>query len=142
MNPYIVFSMEKRKELIAENPSMKSDIGGVSKLIGKAWKELSAAEKEKYSKKGASMKTKKKSKISKISKISKMSKQSKVSDEVEVKKTRKSGKKRALSGFMKFCQKERASVMKENPNIKFTEVGKELGKRWQALSEGEKKKFA
>ena len=136
MNPYIVFSMEKRKELIAENPSMKSDIGGVSKLIGKAWKELSAAEKEKYSKKGASMKTKKKSKMSKISKMSK------VSDEVEVKKTRKSGKKRALSGFMKFCQKERASVMKENPNIKFTEVGKELGKRWQALSEGEKKKFA
>jgi hypothetical protein len=128
--------MEKRKELIAENPSMKSDIGGVSKLIGKAWKELSAAEKEKYSKKGASMKTKKKSKMSKISKMSK------VSDEVEVKKTRKSGKKRALSGFMKFCQKERASVMKENPNIKFTEVGKELGKRWQALSEGEKKKFA
>ena len=133
MNPYIVFSMEKRKELIAENPSMKSDIGGVSKLIGKAWKELSAAEKEKYSKKGASMKTKKKSK---------KSKKTKVSDDVEVKKTRKSGKKRALSGFMKFCQKERASVMKENPDIKFTEVGKELGKRWQALSEGEKKKFA
>lgn len=133
MNPYIVFSMEKRKELIAENPSMKSDIGGVSKLIGKAWKELSAAEKEKYSKKGASMKTKKKSK---------KSKKTKVSDDVEVKKTRKSGKKRALSGFMKFCQKERASVMKENPDIKFTEVGKELGKRWQALSEAEKKKFA
>lgn len=133
MNPYIVFSMEKRKELIAENPSMKSDIGGVSKLIGKAWKELSAAEKEKYSKKGASMKTKKKSK---------KTKKTKVSDDVEVKKTRKSGKKRALSGFMKFCQKERASVMKENPDIKFTEVGKELGKRWQALSEGEKKKFA
>ena len=133
MNPYIVFSMEKRKELIAENPAMKSDIGGVSKLIGKAWKELSAAEKEKYSKKGASMKTKKKSK---------KTKKTKVSDDVEVKKTRKSGKKRALSGFMKFCQKERASVMKENPDIKFTEVGKELGKRWQALSEGEKKKFA
>ena len=133
MNPYIVFSMEKRKELIAENPSMKSDIGGVSKLIGKAWKELSAAEKEKYSKKGASMKTKKKSK---------KTKKTKVSDDVEVKKTRKSGKKRALSGFMKFCQKERAYVMKENPDIKFTEVGKELGKRWQALSEGEKKKFA
>ena len=133
MNPYIVFSMEKRKELIAENPSMKSDIGGVSKLIGKAWKELSAAEKEKYSKKGVSMKTKKKSK---------KTKKTKVSDDVEVKKTRKSGKKRALSGFMKFCQKERASVMKENPDIKFTEVGKELGKRWQALPEGEKKKFA
>jgi hypothetical protein len=42
---------------------------------------------------------------------------------------------------MKFCQKERAAVMKENPGIKFTEVGKELGKRWGALSDAEKKKF-
>jgi structure-specific recognition protein 1 len=57
-------------------------------------------------------------------------------------KTRKAGKKRALSGFMKFSMKERASVMKENPGIAFGAVGKELGKRWGALSDAEKKKYA
>ena len=137
MNPYMAFSMEERKRIVAENPSMKADIGGVAKMVGKAWKALSEAEKAKYAKKGASMKTKTK-------KVKKSKKVDMEDEEVEVKKgkkTRKSGKKRALSGFMKFCQKERASVMKENPGIKFTDVGKELGKRWGALSEGEKKKY-
>lgn len=58
-------------------------------------------------------------------------------------KTRKQegGKKKALSGFMKFCKDERPSVMKENPGIAFTAVGKELGKRWRSLSEAEKSKY-
>jgi structure-specific recognition protein 1 len=129
MNPYMAFSMEERKRIVAENPSMKSDIGGVAKLVGKAWKALSEAEKAKYAKKGASMKTKKKSK------------KAPKEEEGGKKKTRKSGKKRALSGFMKFSMKERPSVMKENPDIEFGAVGKELGKRWRALSEAEKKKY-
>jgi structure-specific recognition protein 1 len=138
MNPYMAFSMEERKRIVAENPSMKSDIGGVAKLVGKAWGALSAAEKAKYAKKGASMKTK-----------TKKAKKSKKGADAEVEetggkkgKTRKSGKKRALSGFMKFSMKERASVMKENPGIAFGAVGKELGKRWGALSDAEKKKYA
>ena len=132
MNPYMAFSMEERKRIVAENPSMKSDIGGVAKLVGKAWGALSAEEKAKYAKKGASMKTK-----------TKKSKKSKHLEEETGKKgkTRKSGKKRALSGFMKFSMNQRASVMKENPGIAFGAVGKELGKRWGALSDAEKKKY-
>ena len=130
MNPYMAFSMEERKRIVAENPSMKSDIGGVAKLVGKAWKALSEAEKAKYAKKGASMKTK-----------TKKAKKAPKEEEGGKKKTRKSGKKRALSGFMKFSMKERPSVMKENPDIEFGAVGKELGKRWRALSEAEKKKY-
>ncbi len=132
MNPYMAFSMEERKRIVAENPSMKSDIGGVAKMVGKAWGALSAEEKAKYAKKGASMKTKTK----------KAKKAKHVEEETDKKgKTRKSGKKRALSGFMKFSMKERASVMKENPGIAFGAVGKELGKRWGALSDAEKKKY-
>ena len=138
MNPYMAFSMEERKRIVAENPSMKADIGGVAKMVGKAWKALSEAEKAKYAKKGASMKTK--------TKKAKKPAKAEVEEDAEVevkkgKKTRKSGKKRALSGFMKFSMKERAAVMKENPGIKFTDVGKELGKRWGALSDAEKKKY-
>jgi nucleoid DNA-binding protein len=132
MNPYMAFSMEERKRIVAENPSMKSDIGGVAKLVGKAWGALSAEEKAKYAKKGASMKTKKSKKAKKVVEEATGKKS----------KTRKSGKKRALSGFMKFSMKERASVLKENPGIEFGAVGKELGKRWGALSDAEKKKFA
>ena len=135
MNPYMAFSMEERKRIVAENPSMKSDIGGVAKMVGKAWGALSADEKAKYAKKGASMKTK--------TKKAKKSKKGEVMEETGKKgKTRKSGKKRALSGFMKFSMKERPAVMKENPGIAFGAVGKELGKRWGALSDAEKKKYA
>jgi structure-specific recognition protein 1 len=128
MNPYMAFSMEERKRIVAENPSMKSDIGGVAKLVGQAWQELSEAKKATYAKNGADMKTKTKTKKAKKS--------------LKKEKTRKSGKKRALSGFMKFSMKERASVLKENPHIEFGAVGKELGKRWRALSDAEKKQFA
>lgn len=131
MNPYMAFSMEERKRIVAENPSMKSDIGGVAKLVGQAWQELSEAKKATYAKNGADMKTKTKTKKVKKSKKS-----------LKEEKTRKSGKKRALSGFMKFSMKERASVLKENPDIEFGAVGKELGKRWRALSDAEKKQFA
>jgi hypothetical protein len=50
-------------------------------------------------------------------------------------------KARKPSGFMKFSAKERKSVMAENPNIAFADVGRELGKRWRALSEAEKKNY-
>ena len=51
------------------------------------------------------------------------------------------GGKKALSGFMKFAKAERPNIMKENPNIEFGAVGKELGKRWRALSDAEKKRY-
>jgi len=53
-----------------------------------------------------------------------------------------SGGKRKMSAFFKFMKKERPVVLKEKPNLKFTEIGKELGKRWRALSEADKKKYA
>ena len=50
-------------------------------------------------------------------------------------------KARKPSGFMKFSSKERKSVMADNPNMEFADVGRELGKRWRALSEAEKKRY-
>ena len=57
-------------------------------------------------------------------------------------RTRKTGgAKKPLSGFMKFCKEKRPEVMRENPGIEFQNVGKELGKKWRALSEADKKKY-
>ena len=53
-----------------------------------------------------------------------------------------SGGKRKLSGFFKFMKSERPSLMKTNPTMKVTAVGKEMGKRWRSLSESEKKSYA
>lgn len=52
------------------------------------------------------------------------------------------GGKKKLSPYMKFCKKTRPMIVKEKPKLSFTEIGKELGSRWRALSEAEKAKFA
>jgi structure-specific recognition protein 1 len=51
------------------------------------------------------------------------------------------GGKKKLSGFMKFSKEERPNIMKENPGIEFTQVGKKLGEKWRALSDSEKKRY-
>jgi hypothetical protein len=43
---------------------------------------------------------------------------------------------------MKFVKAERKNVMSANPKMAFGDVGKELGKRWRALSDADKKRFA
>jgi hypothetical protein len=49
--------------------------------------------------------------------------------------------KRAPSAFLVFSSKHRAAVVAETPGIAFTEVGKELGRRWGLLSQVEKDAF-
>jgi hypothetical protein len=56
-------------------------------------------------------------------------------------KTKQEGGKKAMSGYMKFCQKMRPKILKENPGIEFKDVGKQLGAKWRALSDSEKKAY-
>ena len=130
MNPYIAFSMDERKKIVAENPSLKSDIGKVAKMVGERWRKLSDGEKAKFKGRAGKKSTRKAKKV--------------VEEEVEVKKDKKVKRKgtRKLSGYMKFVQSERKNVMSENPKMAFGAVGKELGKRWGALSDAEKKSYA
>lgn len=63
-------------------------------------------------------------------------------EEGATRKNRKqSGGKRGMNPFMKFAAKERKNIMSSNPGMPVTEVGKELGKRWRALSDSEKSKY-
>jgi len=130
MNPYIAFSMDERKKIVAENPSLKSDIGKVAKMVGERWRKLSDGEKAKFKGRAGKKSTRKAKKV--------------VEEEVEVKKDKKVKRKgtRKLSGYMKFVQSERKNVISSNPNMAFGAVGKELGKRWGALSDAEKKSYA
>ena len=131
MNPYIAFSMDERKKIVAENPSLKSDIGKVAKMVGERWRKLSDGEKAKFKGRASKKSTRKVKKVVEVEKV-------------EVKKGKKAKRKgtRKLSGYMKFVQSERKNVMSENPNMAFGAVGKELGKRWGALSDAQKKSYS
>lgn len=132
MNPFIAFSMDERKKIVAKDPSLKSDIGKVGKMVGEAWRKLSDAEKSKYKGRAGKKSTRK---------AKKERKEEEVEEGGKAKKSRK-GTRRALSGYMKFVKAERKNVMSSNPKMAFGDVGKELGKRWRALSDADKKRFA
>ena len=55
------------------------------------------------------------------------------------KKSSQPKKKRALSAFMLFSQATRNEVKEKNPELSFTDIGRELGRLWNALGESEKK---
>jgi hypothetical protein len=60
----------------------------------------------------------------------------------KTRKNKQEGGKRKLSGYMKFANKVRPDLMKENPGMKIPELGKKIGKMWGELSETEKKSHA
>ena len=52
-----------------------------------------------------------------------------------------SGGKRKMNPFMKFAKHERPKIMKSMPGASIPTIGKELGKRWRALSEADKGRY-
>lgn len=48
MNAYMLFSKEKRAEIIQQKPELKSKVAEIAKLIGNQWKEMTSEEKSKY----------------------------------------------------------------------------------------------
>ena len=57
--------------------------------------------------------------------------------------TRKNRKQSGGNSYMKFATEERKRVLKDHPEMKsrVVDVAKEIGKRWRALSESERKKY-
>lgn len=49
--------------------------------------------------------------------------------------------KRPPSPYINFTKVERKVIIKENPKMTFSEIGKELGTRWRSLSSAEQLKF-
>jgi hypothetical protein len=132
-NPFMAFAQQERKKILSENPSLKSDIGKVGKMMGERWRKLSESEKAKYrSMAGPTRKASKKSKKADREEGAPARKE---------KKTRKGTRK--LSGYMKFVKAERGRVISENPKLKsdIMAVGKEMGKRWRSMSDTEKAKY-
>ena len=132
-NPFMAFAQQERKKILSEDPSLKSDIGKVGKMLGERWRKMSDSEKAKYKSMGGPTR--------KASKKSKKAERDEEGAPRKEKKTRKGTRK--LSGYMKFVKAERSRVISENPKLKsdIMAVGKEMGKRWRSMSDAEKAKY-
>ena len=59
--------------------------------------------------------------------------------------SRKSGRKgtRKMNPYMKFAQKTRPEILKQNPHLKsdVVAVAKKIGQKWRSLSDAEKARY-
>lgn len=49
--------------------------------------------------------------------------------------------KKALTPYLFFTQENRDKIVKENPGIKFNDIGRKLGEKWKTLSDQEKQPY-
>lgn len=108
---YIYYSGEKRLEMKAANPEMKTTEIAVE--LGKKWTALSERKKKPYLEKAAEDKKRYDAEMA------------------EYKPTKPTGPKRPLTSYMLFSQEKRPEVKAANPDMKNTEIVKELGRMWK-----------
>jgi len=126
---YIIFCGAKRDEIKKKNPDIKAkDI--LSKL-GEMWKALNDKQKKKYVDEANKDKERYEGEMNEYV----------PSEGFEKKDKKKSKAKRAPSGYIIFCGDKREEVKTENPEMKATEITKELGRQWRELSQEEKDEY-
>jgi len=130
---FMYFSKERRPELKKANPGLS--FGELGKLVGKEWKEASPSAKKPFEKQAEQDRARY------------ADDKSKHADEGGAPKTKakakakKSGPKGPRSAFMYFSQEKRVELKAANPSLSFAELGREVGKAWNASSESEKAKY-
>jgi hypothetical protein len=141
---YIYFCSDKRAEA-------KSELGDdakateVTALLGKMWKDLKededrSVELEKYTKMAADDKARYENETKKVvdttddEEDKPVGKSKKVVDDTKPAKSK--------TGYTYFCQSNRESVKDDNPEMKATEVTKELARMWKELSDEDRQEWS
>ena len=117
---YMFFVKDQHKNVSNQHPNLK--MTEISSILGKKWREMSEEQKQQYQKQS--------------DKAPKTVRKTKQEKEETTQKPKK-----ALNGYMKFAQKQRANIISENPGLKITEVSKKMGQMWRELSEEEKLQY-
>ena len=141
LNSYMEFARDER-------PKVLHDLGQVSttevgKEIGLRWKNLKEDEREKYMVRfRANQEQYKIEKLNYEKKTSSMTPKDVPNDNTKKKKKKNPlAPKLPLSSYMEFAKDQRSKVLEDLGKLSLTEVGKELGRRWQSLSKADKQVF-
>lgn len=133
-NPYVLFSIDKRKDLKGEGLAFDK----MTKRLGLEWGKVSAKDKKKYTKKAV------KDKERYAEEMKKFREEHPEQDESKKGKRRrkKEGEpKNPRNSYIFFSNDERAKVRAENPDMAPKLVMTELGARWKKLEKDDKSKY-
>jgi len=151
LSSYFMFTRDRRAALKSSQPDAK--ITELTKVIAAEWKELEAATKEKYTAEAAQAKAQYLVKWAEYQKTADFGKHTlqvaawkAQRGEAEAKASAKKPKdanapKRPQTAYFAFTAAERVSLKAAHPEMKVTQMAKEMGRRWKALSAKEKAPF-
>jgi len=120
LSAFMLFSQEERMKVMEENPDFL--VTDVAKELGKKWAAMDRVVKGSYEERYQEAK--------------------KLYDK-ERRKHKKDphAPKQPLSAYLRFSAEQRLKVKAEHPDFSFTEIGRELGRRWGDLDSMEKQEY-
>merc|ERR1719219_2454395 len=138
LSAYMLWAAATRDEVVEDNPEFSNT--DVARFLGKMWKDVGEGEKEPFVQKAEKLKAKYESAKAKYIKSSGYKKFQEELKEWKAKAAKKpfpkdpDAPKRPMSSYMFFVNEQRPYVVSEHPDMKATDVLRELGKRWSKLS--------
>ena len=139
---YLYYCEAERAAVLKKHPDYK--ITDVSKELGPAWQKLSAKAKAKYEKLAAQDKQRYDAEMASYTPPPQQrdaSPQRKSKAKAPKGPKDPNAPKRGRNAFLFFSDAERAKVRSAFPNYKITDVSRELGTRWKAMSEAQRSPF-
>ncbi len=131
--PYAFFMMNMHKELSTAEMTFKER----TQKMASAWKALSDAEKQPYVDQSKADKSRYEGALESF-----LEENPEVAKNNKRKRKRLEGEpKRAKTAYIFFTIESRDRVKNENPEMKTTEILKELGKQWKTLNDSKKSKY-
>lgn len=146
LSAYLLYQNAMREQFKADNPGMT--FGQLSKYTSHMYKSLTPEEKAQWEERALRDKERYAEEMKHYIPPHGFDGQGNLMAEFAVprKNSRRNPKdpnmpKRARGSFVLFTKDERPKIQKENPSIKFTDLGAVLGVRWRNLSAEERKKY-
>ena len=133
---WIIYLDHIRRQKMEEHQNL--NFGMLCKLMSPIWKNMNIDEKQKYV---DEHKTDILRYYNDVSNLSDADKKILKAHKRLRRKNQKKKPKMPMTAYMRFANVERSNVTNEQPNIKFHDIGRELGKRWRSLSDISKDHF-
>ena len=130
---YIFYCTENRAEVKEANPDFSAT--QITTELAKKWKSLTEKEKKKFEDMSQ------KDRVRYDDEMTGYEPPSDVETTKKSRKKEKTGPKRPTQAYIFFCKAQRDVVKQENPNMNGKNVTAELGARWKALTDEEKKPY-
>lgn len=141
--PFMYFCQEERPKLKAQNPT--ASIGELGKILGEKWKALDPSAKAPFEKLAAADQERYKADKVQYQQYLELNPPAPSSPAKGGKGSKKkkdpNAPKRPLAAFMFFSQQQRPAMKESNPAATIGDLGKLLGKKWNDMTDEQKKPY-